>query len=71
MIVRTSDRGDPARINFRMLSTDSLEKRADSFCACSTIDENCAGDCVALSMSFPFSATPPERRMLHSRARDR
>jgi hypothetical protein len=62
MMVSTSDSGDPARINLKMLSTESPEKRADSFCPGSTLDENSAGDCVALSISFPFSATPPKRR---------
>jgi hypothetical protein len=69
MIVSTSGSGDPAKIDLRMSSTDSLEKRAPSFCGRSTLDRNCAGDCVALSISFPFSATAPKRRVLHCRTR--
>src|SRR5256885_15931915 len=54
MIASTSDSGDPAKINFSRLSTDSLEKRPDSFCAASTLDRTCAGGCIALSMKRPF-----------------
>ena len=50
MIVSTSASGEPEKINLRMLSTDSLEKKPDSFCAGSTPDSICAGDCVARSM---------------------
>src|ERR1700680_4151354 len=40
-IVRTSVNGGPAKINFRMLSTDSPENRPDSFCGGSTLDRAC------------------------------
>src|SRR5580698_2687134 len=42
MIASTSGNSDPARINFRMSSTDSLEKRPVSIFATS-----CARDCIA------------------------
>src|SRR5580700_120068 len=41
MIVNTSDNSDPARINSRMLRTDSLENKPDWF------GSSCAGDSVA------------------------
>src|ERR1700683_770450 len=47
MIVSTSDNSVPARISFRMLRTASLEKKPASFCARSSFDRSCAGDCVA------------------------
>src|SRR5262245_12886809 len=47
MIVRTSGSGDPAKINFRMSSTDS-------FCATSPRDWICAGVRVAFSIKRPF-----------------
>src|SRR5215469_7485006 len=53
MFVRTSDRGEPAKINFCNLRTDSLEKRLDSSCGPSTFDGAWGGDCIALSMKRP------------------
>jgi hypothetical protein len=50
MTVSTSDKSDPARINFRMLRTDSLEKKPDSFCAPSGFGRSCAE--IALLTSF-------------------
>src|ERR1700685_2992655 len=47
MIVSTSDNSDPARINLKMLRTDSLEKKPASFCAPSTFGRSCTGDCDA------------------------
>src|SRR6202167_5548427 len=47
MIVSTSDNSDPARIKFRMLRTDSLEKKPDAFCARPSFGSCCAGNCVA------------------------
>ena len=47
MIVSISDNSDPARINFRMLRTDLLEKKPDSFCAVSSSGTSGVGDCVA------------------------
>src|SRR5215471_11607015 len=47
MIVSTSGNGDPEIINFRMLSADSLEKRAESFCGGSTFERSGMGDCAA------------------------
>ena len=52
MIASTSGNGDPARINLRMLSTDALENRPESFCARSLLDTCCAGDCAVLSMNI-------------------
>src|SRR5437773_9148281 len=40
MIVSTSGREDPEKINLRMLSTDSLEKRLGSFGAASRSEEH-------------------------------
>src|SRR6516165_1291435 len=54
MIVSVSDRGDPAKISFKMLSTDSLEMRPDSFCTGSTLGRICVGDCAAVSINAPF-----------------
>src|SRR5580658_7263585 len=60
MIVNTSDNSEPARINFRMLRTDSLEKRADSFCARSSFGRSCAADCIAdLADLRKFKRSPP------------
>lgn len=67
MIVSTSDSGDPARINFKMSSTDSLEKRPGSSCARSTRDSICAGVVIARSMGLASSATLGKRRTSHSR----
>src|SRR5580704_2653532 len=47
IIVNTSDNSDPARINFRMLRTESLEKKPDSFCSGSSFGRSSAGNCVA------------------------
>jgi hypothetical protein len=49
MMVSTSDKGDPAKINFRMLSTDLLENKSDSLRVGSTLDGACTeGDCVVV-----------------------
>ena len=47
MIVSTSDNSDPARINFRILRTDSLEKKPDSSGARSGFGGSCVEECVA------------------------
>src|SRR5258708_7814659 len=62
MIVSTSGRGDPEKINLRMLSTDSLEKRLGSFGTASALDTTCVEDWVALSMNRPF-LEPLSKRM--------
>src|SRR6266403_766775 len=70
MCVRTSDRGQPAKISFCSLRTDSMEKRADSSLAGPPSDKISAGDRKAFSMNWPFlppldSVTPflvPTRR---------
>ena len=53
MFVRTSDRGEPAKINFCNLRTSSLEKRARLIRR--PFDFRCGlgGDCIALSMKRP------------------
>src|SRR5277367_4599537 len=47
MIPSTSDNSDPARINFRMLRTASLEKKPGSLCAPSSFGRSSVRDCVA------------------------
>jgi hypothetical protein len=51
MIVSTLGNGDPARINFKMLSTDSLEKRSDPFCGDSILERPSTEDRVDRSMA--------------------
>ena len=60
MIVSTSGNGDPALINLRMLSTDSMEESADPFCWGSTFDRTGAGDCLA---DFIFNTAAFERSL--------
>src|ERR1700733_14689915 len=60
MIVSTSDSGDPARINLRISSTASFEKKPDSHCGRSARDSSCKGDSIACSMSFLSGGTPRE-----------
>src|SRR5579863_1665253 len=47
MIVNTSGNWDPARINFKMLRTESLEKKPVPFSVPSTLGGAGARDCVA------------------------
>src|ERR1700758_5612581 len=54
MIVRTSGSGAPAKINFKMLRTDSLEKSPNSLCAGSTVGGVCVGDSFGVSMIGPL-----------------
>jgi hypothetical protein len=54
MVARTSDRGEPAKINFCRLRTDSVENSPDSPFAGSPGDETSQTDCTALSMKCPF-----------------
>src|SRR5580700_6567068 len=56
MIVSTSDNSDPARINFRMLRTDSLEKKHESLRARSASGRSCARDSIAdlITNAFPL-----------------
>src|SRR5690348_10912883 len=61
MIVSTSNSSDPARINFRMLRTVSLEKEPHAFCARSTFGRSCSGDCVA---EFITKTSGLERRLV-------
>ena len=54
MIVSISESGEPAKIDFRMLSTDSLEKRPDSSRVGSTLGRISVGDCLTVSINLPF-----------------
>jgi hypothetical protein len=56
MIVSTSGRGDPAKINFRILSTASVENKPGSFCDRSTLVSICMGDCGSSKCFSPISA---------------
>src|SRR6266478_9775057 len=56
MCVRTSDRGQPAKISFCSLRTDSMENRPDSSLAGPPSDKISAGDRKAFSMNCPFLA---------------
>ena len=55
MIVSTSVKGAPARINRRMFSTDSEESKPEAFCAYFVLNGDFAGDCVEDSISSSFS----------------
>src|SRR5215468_8858103 len=54
MFVRTSDRGEPAKINFCRLRTDAVEKSPDSCSLCPLRDTILAGGTIALSMNCPL-----------------
>src|SRR5579862_7049017 len=60
MTVSTSGNGDPAMINLRMLSTDSMEESADPLCSVSTFGRTGAGDCLA---DFIFNTAALERSL--------
>src|SRR5580704_1468250 len=51
MFVRTSDRGEPAKISFCSLRTDSVENSPDPRCGRAPTDETSGLDCVALSIN--------------------
>src|SRR5262249_36061497 len=51
-MVSISERGDPAKINFRMSSTDSLENCSAWLCVVSSFDENSNKDREALSINY-------------------
>src|SRR5580704_15410916 len=53
MVARTSDRGEPAKINFCRLRTDSVENSPDLSFAGAPSDESPAADCTALFMNCP------------------
>src|ERR1700691_2496886 len=53
MFARTSDRGEPAKINFCRLRTDSVENSPDSCSDGASRDRTFAGNCIALSMNCP------------------
>src|SRR5713226_4018641 len=53
MIVSTSERGEPAKISFCSVSTDSIENRPDSSFPGPPRDRPSAGDCTARSMNCP------------------
>jgi hypothetical protein len=60
MSVSVSERGDPAEINFKTDSADSLEVRPDSFRAGSTLGSDCVGDRPAVSIKVLSLANPEE-----------
>src|SRR5882724_5514394 len=53
MFVRTSDRGEPAKINFCRLRTDAVENSPDSCSGGPSRDKTFAGGCIALAMNCP------------------
>src|ERR1700739_560735 len=54
MIVSTSAKGAPARINRRMSSTDSEENKPGSFRTSLLLEIRRAGECIADSISSPL-----------------
>src|ERR1700728_1662011 len=50
MFARTSDRGEPAKINFCRLRTDSVENSPNSCSGALSLDRTFGGNCIALSM---------------------
>src|SRR6516162_10662624 len=62
MIVSTSGSGDPAKINLRILSTDSPEKRPVWFSVGSTLGRVSMGDSLAVSINRPLLCNSLERR---------
>src|ERR1700679_171556 len=64
MIASTSDKGAPARINRKMLSTDAEENRPDSFRASFSLNTRCTEDCVIDSINPSFLAPLRERQDL-------
>src|SRR5580658_1967775 len=52
MFARISDRGEPAKINFCRLRTDSVENSPNSCSDCASRDRTFAGNCIALSMKL-------------------
>src|SRR5579862_3760715 len=53
MFARTSDRGEPAKINFCRLRMDSVENSPNSCSDGASRDSTFAGNCIALSMNCP------------------
>jgi hypothetical protein len=62
MIVSTSGKGDPAKINFKMLRTESLEKSPVPFCAGSTLASSSKEDCVDGFIGPPCHSTELPRK---------
>src|SRR5215472_17794574 len=54
MIVSTSTSGDPPKINLRMLSTDSPEKRPASLSVGSTLGRMRERDSLTVAMNHPL-----------------
>src|ERR1700685_743731 len=52
MFARTSDRGEPAKINFCRLRTDSVENSPNSSSDGASRDRTFAGNCIALSIGL-------------------
>src|SRR5271163_1724432 len=56
MFVRISDRGEPAKINFCRLRSDSIENSFDPCSGSSPRDRTFVENCIALSMNLSFLA---------------
>src|ERR1700733_7041855 len=57
MFARTSDRGEPAKINFCRLRTDAVENSPNPCSGGFSLDRTFGGNCIALSMkrsSWPY-----------------
>src|SRR5215469_14647161 len=54
MIVNTSANGAPSKINLRMLSTDSPEKRPASLSVDSTLGRMCERDSLTVAINHPL-----------------
>jgi hypothetical protein len=54
MFFRTSDRGEPAKINCCRSRTDAVENRLDWRAARASCDAIFAGNCIALTMNLSF-----------------
>src|SRR5580658_3514184 len=60
MIASISGSGDPARISFKMLSTASLEKSANSSNS-SIVPRVNGGDCIVASIRFSLLSVTPHQ----------
>src|ERR1700685_2772560 len=64
MFVRTSDRGEPAKINFCRWRTDSVENSPNSCSGGASRDRTFAGNCIALSMKSFLALLDSASRVL-------
>ena len=68
MIASNSDRGAPARINRKMLSTDSEERRPGTLSVWCEVTLGSSGDCSDVPITFPFSTRPDRERSARAKA---